>query len=258
MSTLLQQIEREDIANQAEWDKRMQLHLPLIDVFCRANDPYELRAQLSGAKGVASLGLENSQGNELPQPFIKCRTGFMEESSRFNYGIDMSIKKRKIDVSGQPLCVLFPLENLLWAKLRDYAISRVNTCSRTIGTWNPRSSEYKPFVRQASTSRLPRLIPNEELRSMSQRDTQIHAYQTTRVFPNKTNIPKLAEELSNTIVDNRFNIKNVSSSARYKITNPGVNYRSLYQTDKNKATYQTPPGDMKPVPCIKTEPDTFP
>ena len=24
------------------------------------------------------------------------------------------------------LCVLLPLENLLWAKLRDYAISRVN------------------------------------------------------------------------------------------------------------------------------------
>ena len=203
MSTLFQQIEREDIANQAKWDKRMQLHLPLIDAFCRANDPYELRAQLSGANGVASLGLENSQASELPQPFIKCRTGFMEESSRFNYGIDMSINKRKIDVSGQ-------------------------------------------------------LIPNEELRSIPQRDIQIHAYQTTRVLPYKTNIAKLAEELSNTIVDNRFNIKNVSSSARYKITNPGVNYRSLYQTDKNKPTYQTPPGNMQPAPTIKTDPGTFP
>ena len=202
MSTLFQQIEREDIANQAKWDKRQQLHLPLIDAFSRKNDPYEMRSQLIGANGVASLCLENSQASELPEPFIRCRTGFMEESSRFNYGYDMAINKRKIDVSGQ-------------------------------------------------------LIPNEELRSMPQRGTQIHAYQTTRVLPYKTNIAKLAEELSNTIVDNRFNVKNVSSYGRYKITNPGVNYRSLYQTDKNKPTYQTPPGDMKPAPTIQTNPGTF-
>ena len=203
MSTLFEQIEREDIANRLELDKRQQLYLPLVDAFSQANDPYELRSQLCGANGIASLGLENSQASELPEPFIRCRTGFMEESSRFNYGYDMAINKRKIDVSGQ-------------------------------------------------------LIPNEELRSMPQRGTQIHAYQTTRVVPYKTNIARLAEELSNTIVDNRFNIKNVSSNARYKITNPGVNYRSLYQTDKNKPIYQTPPGDMKPAPYIKTEPGTFP
>jgi hypothetical protein len=203
MATLFQQIEREDIGNRQEIDKRQQLHLPLIDAFCRANDPYEIRAQLAGANGVASLGLENSQASELPEPFIKCRSGFMEESSRFNYGYDMAINKRKIDVSGQ-------------------------------------------------------LIPNEELRSMPQRSLQIHAYQNTRVIPYKTNIARLAEELSNTIVDNRFNIKNVSSNARYKITNQGVNYRSLYQIDKNKPTYQTPPSDMKPSPYIKTEPGTFP
>ena len=203
MATLFEQIEREDIGNRQELNKRQQLHLPLIDAFCRANDAYELRSQLSGANGVASLGLENSQASELPEPFIKCRSGFMEESSRFNYGYDMAINKRKIDVSGQ-------------------------------------------------------LIPNEELRSMPQRGTQINAYQTTRVIPYKTNIARLAEELSNTVVDNRFNVKTVSSYARYKITNPGVNYRSLYQTDKNKPTYQTPPGDMKPAPTIKTEPGTFP
>ena len=203
MSTLFEQIEREDIGNRQELNKRQQLHLPLIDAFSRANDPYELRAQLAGANGVASLGLENSQASELPEPFIKCRTGFMEESSRFNYGYDLAINKRKIDVSGQ-------------------------------------------------------LIPNEELRSMPQRGTQIHAYQNTRVIPYKTNIARLAEELSNTIVDNRFNVKNVSSNARYKITNQGVNYRSLYQIDKNKPTYQTPPSDMKPAPYIKTEPGTFP
>ena len=203
MATLFEQINREDISNNQELGKRQQLHLPLIDAFSRANHPYEMRSQLIGANGVASLGLENSQASELPDPFIRCRTGFMEESSRFNYGIDMAINKRKIDVSGQ-------------------------------------------------------LIPNEELRSMPQRGTQIHAYQNTRVVPFKTNIARLAEELSNTIVDNRFNVKNVSSNARYKITNPGVNYRSLYQTDKNKPTYQTPPGDMKPAPYIKTEPGTFP
>ena len=203
MSTLYEQIEREDIANRMEWNKRQQLHLPLIDAFCQANDPYEIRAQLSGANGIASLGLENSQASELPEPFIRCRTGFMEESSRFNYGYDMAINKRKIDVSGQ-------------------------------------------------------LIPNEELRSMPQRGVQIHAYQTTRVVPYKTNIARLAEELSNTIVDNRFNIKNVSSNTRYKITNPGVNYRSLYQTDKNKPIYQTPPGNMAPPTIPTTLPGTFP
>ena len=203
MATLFEQIQREDIANRLELDKRQQLYLPLIEAFCQANNPYEMRAQLSGANGVASLGLENSQASKLPEPFIRCRSGFMEESSRFNYGYDMAINKRKIDVSGQ-------------------------------------------------------LIPNEELRSMPQRGVEIHAYQTTRVLPYKTNIARLAEELSNTIVDNRFNIKNVSSSARYKINRPNFNYRSLYQTDKNKPTYQTPPGDMKPAPTIKTEPGTFP
>ena len=203
MSTLYEQIEREHIGNQQELKKRQQLHLPLINAFSQANDPYEMRSQLSGANGVASLGLENSQASDLPEPFIRCRTGFMEESSRINYGIDMATNKRKIDVSGQ-------------------------------------------------------LIPNEELRSIPQRGVQIHGYQTTRVLHYKTNIAKLAEELSNTIVDNRFNIKDVSSSARYKINRPSFNYRSLYQTDKNKSTYQTPPGDMKGPTIPTTLPGTFP
>ena len=203
MASLFEQIEREHIGNQQELKKRQQLHLPLINAFSQANDPYEMRSQLIGANGVASLGLENSQASDLPEPFIKCRTGFMEESSRFNYGYDMAINKRKIDVSGQ-------------------------------------------------------LIPNEELRVIPQRGVQIHAYQTTRVLPYKSNIAKLAEELSNTIVDNRFNIKDVSSSARYKINRPSFNYRSLYQTDKNKSTYQTPPGDMKGPTIPTTLPGTFP
>ena len=127
----------------------------------------------------------------------------MEESSRFNYGYDMAINKRKIDVSGQ-------------------------------------------------------LIPNEELRSMPQRGVQIHGYQSTRVVPYKTNIARLAEELSNTVVDNRFNIKNVSSSARYKITDPKFDYRSFYQINKNKPINQTPPGDMTAPIIPTTLPGTFP
>ena len=33
---------------------------------------------------------------------------------------------------------------------------------------------------------------------------------------------------------------------------------SSKETDKNKPTYQTPPGNMQPAPYIKTEPGTFP
>ena len=203
MASLFEQIEREHIGNQQELKKRQQLHLPLINAFSQANDPYEMRSQLIGANGVASLALENSQASKLPEPFIKCRTGFMEESSRFNYGYDMAINKRKIDVSGQ-------------------------------------------------------LIPNEELRVIPQRGVQIHGYQTTRVLPYKTNIARLAEELSNTVVDNRFNIKDVSSSARYKITDPKFNYRSFYQINKNKPINQTPPGNMAPPTIQTTLPGTFP
>ena len=75
MSTLFQQIEREDISNRAELNKRQQLHLPFIGAFSRANDPYEMRSQLIGANGVASLGLENSQASELPEPFIRTQRG---------------------------------------------------------------------------------------------------------------------------------------------------------------------------------------
>ena len=45
MSTLFEQIEREDIANRLELDKRQQIYLPLIDAFSQANDPYEMRSQ---------------------------------------------------------------------------------------------------------------------------------------------------------------------------------------------------------------------
>jgi len=64
MASLFEQIEREHIGNQQELKKRQQLHLPLINAFSQANDPYEMRSQLIGANGVASLGLENSQASE--------------------------------------------------------------------------------------------------------------------------------------------------------------------------------------------------
>jgi hypothetical protein len=59
-------------------------------------------------------------------------------------------------------------------------------------------------------------------------------------------------------IKGKKNHKNNPSSARYKITDPKFNYRSFYQTDKNKPIYQTPPGNMQPAPTIKTEPGTFP
>ena len=96
MSTLFEQIEREHIGNNQELDRRQQLHLPLINAFSQANDPYELRAQLSGANGIASLGLENSQPSELPEPFIRCRTGFMEESSRLTMVLTWQLTNERL------------------------------------------------------------------------------------------------------------------------------------------------------------------
>ena len=70
MASLFEQIEREHIGNNQELNRRQQLHLPLIDTFCQSNDPYEIRSQLSTVNGVASLGLENSQTSDVPEPFI--------------------------------------------------------------------------------------------------------------------------------------------------------------------------------------------
>jgi hypothetical protein len=51
--------------------------------------------------GLADLMLESSQKSRLPEPIIRCGRQVMEESSRFNYGLDLSVNKRLIDVSGQ-------------------------------------------------------------------------------------------------------------------------------------------------------------
>ena len=66
------------------------------------------------------------------------------------------------------LCVLLPLENLLWAKLRDYTISRVNHAPGTsvLGVPDPRRTET--FARQVSTSRLPEPTPLTVYRAVPQ------------------------------------------------------------------------------------------
>ena len=43
-----------------------------------------------------------------------------------------------------------------------------------------------------------------------------------------------------------------------EINKSGLDTIKLTDIQKHTSTYQTPPGYMKPVPYIKTEPDTFP
>jgi hypothetical protein len=54
-----------------------------------------------------------------------------ERPFRIFWGISSSFVFHYI-LSPLLLCVLLPLENLLWAKLRDYAISRVNPNPRKV------------------------------------------------------------------------------------------------------------------------------
>ena len=187
-STLFEQINREDIGNRQELNKRQPLYTPYVKNNSMCYDQYELRSQLDG-NGVASLGYENSQHSELPDPFITSRRDKMEENSRFNYGLDMSINKRMIDISGQ-------------------------------------------------------IIANEDLRVIPQRSTQIHAYQTVRVLPYNAKLTQLSHDLANVIPDNRFNVKDVSAAARYKINNPSFNYRDFYNINKNTKLYGAQPQQL--------------
>ena len=43
-----------------------------------------------------------------------------------------------------------------------------------------------------------------------------------------------------------------------EINKSGLDTIKLTDIQKHTSTYQTPPGDMKPDPTIKTEPNTFP
>jgi hypothetical protein len=50
----------------------------------------------------------------------------------------------------------------------DLPLEVTGTYFRAIGTWSPRSSSYRPFACQASTSRLPEPAPLTVYRSVSQ------------------------------------------------------------------------------------------
>jgi hypothetical protein len=46
-------------------------------------------------------GLSQVEPPVIPEPFIKSRQDKMEQNSRFNYALDMSVDKRKINLSGE-------------------------------------------------------------------------------------------------------------------------------------------------------------
>ena len=101
MSSIFAALERADTVEKQIWNERVPLYLPRVEVNADGLQPHLSRSQLPFANGLADLMLESSQRSRLPEPVIKCGREFAEESSRFNYGLDMSVNKRLIDVSGQ-------------------------------------------------------------------------------------------------------------------------------------------------------------
>ena len=173
MASIFDALERADVVEKQIWDDRQDLYLPRVEINADGLQPHLSRSQLPFANGLSDLMLENSQRSRLPEPVIKCGREFAEESSRFNYGLDLSVNKRLIDVSGQ-------------------------------------------------------LITNENLRSMPQRSTMINAGTTIRHLPYKGEIAALSQSLSTKITDNRYNVRDVSAAARYKIQPQGFDYRKEY------------------------------
>jgi len=101
MASIFDALERADVVEKQIWDDRQDLYLPRVEINADGLQPHLSRSQLPFANGLSDLMLENSQRSRLPEPVIKCGREFAEESSRFNYGLDMSVNKRLIDVSGQ-------------------------------------------------------------------------------------------------------------------------------------------------------------
>jgi hypothetical protein len=101
MASIFAALERADTVEKQIWNERVPLYLPRVEVNADGLQPHLSRSQLPFANGLADLMLESSQRSRLPEPVIKCGREFAEESSRFNYGLDMSVNKRLIDVSGQ-------------------------------------------------------------------------------------------------------------------------------------------------------------
>ena len=101
MSSIFDALNRDDTVEEQEWLKRQNLYLSRVAANSDGLQPHMSRSQLPFANGLSDLMLENSQDSDLPEPYTKSRANLMEESSRFNYGLDLSVNKRLIDVSGQ-------------------------------------------------------------------------------------------------------------------------------------------------------------
>ena len=101
MSSIVDAVGRADAVEKQVWDERQDIYLTRVDVNSDALLPHLSRSQLPFGNGLSDLMLESSQKSRLPEPIIRCGRQIMEESSRFNYGLDLSVNKRLIDVSGQ-------------------------------------------------------------------------------------------------------------------------------------------------------------
>ena len=101
MSSIFDALARADAVEKQVWDERHDLYLTRVEVNSDGLLPHLSRSQLPFGNGLSDLMLENSQKSRLPEPIIRCGRQVMEESSRFNYGLDLSVNKRLIDVSGQ-------------------------------------------------------------------------------------------------------------------------------------------------------------
>ena len=101
MSSIFDAVGRADVVEKQVWDERQDIYLTRVEVNSDGLLPHLSRSQLPFGNGLADLMLENSQKSKLPEPIIRCGRQVMEESSRFNYGLDLSVNKRLIDVSGQ-------------------------------------------------------------------------------------------------------------------------------------------------------------
>jgi hypothetical protein len=101
MSSIFDAVGRADAVEKQVWDERHDIYLTRVEVNSDGLLPHLSRSQLPFGNGLADLMLESSQKSKLPEPIIRCGRQVMEESSRFNYGLDLSVNKRLIDVSGQ-------------------------------------------------------------------------------------------------------------------------------------------------------------
>lgn len=195
MSSIFDAVARADVVEKQIQDERQDIYLTRVEANADGLQPHLSRSQLPFENGLSDLMLESSQKSKLPEPIIRCGRDFMEESSRFNYGLDLSVNKRLIDVSGQ-------------------------------------------------------LITNEKLRSIPQRSTIINAGTTTRLLPYKAPIASLSKSLATEIKDNRFNVKDVSASARYQIQPQGFDYRKQYNFGKDQL--------LKDLYGLEPTPDNMP